>query len=92
MADFSGIDAKEESINKATSVRNGVKIVHRQAKSVKGLMDTYIAGTDPVFNTAINGIYTAAQRAELDVVRGKLATLIADLETNHASLIGINGS
>lgn len=91
MADFSNIDAKEESVNKATSVRNGVKTLYSQGKNVRTLMDLYTANTDPVFNAAINAIYSAAQRSELNVVRGKIDAFLDDLETNHASLIGLNG-
>lgn len=89
MADFTDARVRNQDVAEATNVIIAIESAYRQMKAAVQLMDRYTAGMKPAFNTAINGIYDAEQRPELGVVRNKLATWVTNLETNHASLIGL---
>lgn len=89
MADFSSTDQTLAAINQAANLRPAVQGMYAQAKSVQSLMALYQAGSNQAFNTAINTIFTSAQRTELADMLTDVNSLITDWETNHRSALGL---
>jgi methyl coenzyme M reductase alpha subunit len=91
MADFSDL-TKINSVYRAANLLDRVRGAYAAAKAVSTELTAYQAGTDVAYNAAVNALFSAAQRAELSAVAAQLATLVADWELNHASLVGSGGS
>lgn len=89
MAEFTTVQATTQSVSEATNVLNALRSVYSQAKTAQRLITLYQAGTDPVFNAAVNAIFTSAQRAELSNMLGDVNTLLTDWEANHRSALGL---
>ena len=87
MADFSAIKTKRSSINNAYRLLDYVRGTYNAAKQAQTLLQLFQAGTDPTFNTAVNALFTAAQRTELAAMLTQINALVSDWETNHASAI-----
>lgn len=79
--------AKIESAHTATRLLQIIYSAYQQAKSAQALLNLYLAGTDPVFNAAVNAMLTAAERSELGQMLVQLNALCTDWETNHPTVI-----
>ena len=88
MADFTNHEQKEASVAEALAIRNAIRSWYAAGKAIKRYIDRYAAGADTTYNSAVNALYTAAQRTELSAVATKAQANTADLEANHASLVG----
>lgn len=90
MPDFTLVQARLDSTHRATALLEQLKNIYRQCKAVEGSINLYTSGTDPTFNQAINNIFTASERAELNQMLSQVETLVANWETNHEVLLEIN--
>lgn len=88
MANFTQTRAAIDSANKAMALLPYLQEVYRQAQAAQIAINLYNAGTEPAFNTAVNQIFTAGERAQLATMLGNLNTLVTAWTTNHATLLG----
>lgn len=89
MANFDTAAAKEQSVRDANNLLAHIRGLYSSCKSAQELMTRYQAATDPTFNGAVNALYTAGERQELNVMLGQVNSLVTDWESNHRGAIGI---
>ncbi len=89
MANFDTTPATLSSIGQAASLIGGIRGLYSQAKSMQSLLALYVAGTDPKFNAAINTIFTATERTELNAMLTQVNALVTDWETSHRAALGL---
>jgi hypothetical protein len=89
MALFDTIDATLQSVSAAQSLLSGIRGLYRQAKGTQTYLQLYAANTDPKFNAAVNTLFSAAERSELNAMLTQINTLIADWEANHKAPLGL---
>lgn len=88
MANFTQTKAAIDSANKAMALLPYLQEVYRHAQQAQTAINLYNAGTEPAFNTAVNQIFTAGERAQLATMLGNLNTLVNAWAANHATLLG----
>jgi hypothetical protein len=89
MADFTSTQTTIQSVAEATNVLNSLHSVYSQALTAQRLIQLYLSNADPVFNAAVNAMFSPVQRTELADMLTDVNTLIADWEANHQSALGI---
>lgn len=77
-----------QSQYQAISLLDQIRNIYGQCKNAQANLALYQAGTNPSFNAAINTLHPPSERTELNQMLMQINTLIADWETNHASVIG----
>lgn len=89
MANFDTTALTLSSITQATSLLGGVRGLYSQAKQIQALLALYGAGTDPKFVAAINTIFSAAERTELNAMLTDVNALVTAWEANHKAPLGL---
>lgn len=89
MPDYTIVQQRLDSTHKATALLEQLKAIYGQSKIVEGSINLYTGGTDTTFNQAIDAIFTAPERIELNQMLVQVEALIADWEANHGVLLGI---
>jgi len=89
MADFSNIVTRRAAFSTATAVLDRILAVYAAAAAVRDTLALYQAGTDADLTTAINGVFSSAQRSELAQIATALAAFATDMETNHQSVLAL---
>lgn len=89
MPDFTTVQSRLDSTHRATALLEQLKAIYKQSKTVEGSINLYTSGADPTFNQAIDSIFTASERNELNEMLVQVEALVADWETNHGTLLGI---
>jgi hypothetical protein len=87
MANFDNSTTQHQSVQKANGVLPNIHAVYDAAKIVQTLMALYQAGTDATYNAAVNALFSAAERNELNQMLNGINSLVADWETNHAGAL-----
>jgi len=87
MANFDGSIARINSAYDATNLLQLMRSVYHNAKNVQALLQRYVGNTDPVFTGAVNALFTASERAELNTMAQQLNALVTDWETNHIGAV-----
>lgn len=87
MANFDNSATKRESVHAANNLLSNIRNMYLIGKDIQALLNRYQAGTDPVFNAAVNALYTASERTELGAMLAQVNALVSDFETNHAGAI-----
>lgn len=87
MADFSSFNTKRTQFTRAVGIVPTIRTIYQQLDAMRRLLAAYQGATDADLVSGVNAVYTNAQRTEIGVVVGKLSSLAADLEANHASLL-----
>lgn len=91
MADFSGFKARRGAFDRASGLVARILASYSAAAGVAAELAAYQGGLDAELTAGVNSVFTAAQRQELGVIAQKLATLAADLEANHSSILSSGG-
>lgn len=91
MANFDGAAARLQSARDATNLLQLLRATYTTAKQVQAALSLYQAGVDPVFNAAVDALFSASERSEIGAMATQLSTLVADWEMNHAGAIGVTG-
>jgi len=89
MANFDTTRAKITSVTNAAILVQTIQATYRDAKTAQGLLNLYTAGSDTVFNSAVNALFTSGERSELGQMLTQLNSLISDWEANHAAVLGV---
>jgi hypothetical protein len=89
VANFDTHQEKANAARKAFNVLALVRSVYESGKQVQLALALYQAGTDPVFNAAVNALFTSAERTELGQMLAQINALVTDWETNHRGALGI---
>jgi hypothetical protein len=89
MADFKNLSDKIHNLKDAQNLLEVFRILYADAKVVQGLLARY--QTDPDYKTAVDYLFTAAQRQELAAMIGQVDALLQDWESNHPSVLGQEG-
>lgn len=79
--------AKLQSVRNAEQLLPTVYATYQLAKTAQGMLQLYQAGTDQVFNAAVNAMLTVAERQELGQMLAQINALVADWEANHPAAI-----
>ena len=79
--------ANIQSLHQAAAFAEDLRIAYRQLKQLQARMDLYQAGTNIVFNAAVNAAIPAAERAQIATMKPELDTLILSWETGYAGII-----
>ena len=88
---FETSETKIRAVARAGNVLGKLRTVYLYGKEVQAALALYQAGTDPVFNAAVDAVFTSAERAELGVMLGEINTLVSAWEANHAAALDIQG-
>lgn len=83
MANFDNSAAKLQSIRDAANLLQLFRALYSQAKLIQTALTLYQANTDPVFNAAVNALFSTSERSELNTMAQQINTLVTDWETNH---------
>lgn len=89
MANFDGAAARLQSARDATNLLQLLRATYATAKQVRDALTLYQAGTDPIFNAAVNALFSASERSEIGAMAAQLTTLVSDWEAQHAGAIGV---
>lgn len=92
MPSYTTVRARLDSYGRAATVLPQLQQIYAQAQAVAGSINTYQAGTDTDFNTAINSIFTPAERAELAAMLTQINALVNNWTAEHATLLGASPS
>lgn len=84
MADFTGVQAKINSVHSALGVPERFKSVYQACKGVRDALALYTAGTDPTFNATLDALLTTPQKQELSQMITLITPLLTDWEANHS--------
>jgi hypothetical protein len=88
LANFDTSQAKRESVKQANNLLDLIRSVYANGKQIQTLLALYQAGSDPAFNAAINALYTAGERTELNAMLTQVNTLVNDWAANHITAAG----
>lgn len=83
MTNFDGSMTKRNAVQRANNVLANVQAVYQSMLIVQASMALYTAGTDTVFNAAVNALFSTGERTELGQMLAGINTLVTDWETNH---------
>lgn len=85
MANFDNTNqAKLSSVQNASQFLDRVKALYIHAREMQTLLALYQSNSDPVFNAAINAMFTASERNELAAMLTQVNALVTDWDANHA--------
>jgi hypothetical protein len=87
MPNFTVVQQKLDSYNKASALLAQVRATYQQAKQVQAALALYTAGTDTDFNQTINAIFSAGERQQLNQMLTQVSALVTNWEANHANLL-----
>jgi hypothetical protein len=87
MPNFDNAPARLQSFHDAQNVPRMYRAIYDQAKILLAFMARYQAASDPVFNAAIDTLFTSAERNELGAMLGSITALVNDWEMNHPSAV-----
>jgi hypothetical protein len=90
MANFTVVRQRVTSYSSAAALLPQLQQIYQQSQAVQAAINLYNAGTDADFNSAINSIFTAEERAQLATMLANLNTLVTAWANNHATLLGTN--
>jgi DNA invertase Pin-like site-specific DNA recombinase len=90
MPDYSNTQDKLNSIHRALELIDVLVGTYNQVKAVQSSLLLYQAGTDQVFNDAIDASFTLQERQELNQMLSQLDALATDWETNHSVILGLS--
>lgn len=88
MPNYTTVVARMDSYGNAASLLPKLQQIYRQAQEVDDAITLYQAGTDSHFNTAINSIFSTAERTELGAMLENLQTLTSAWAAQHSTLLG----
>ena len=83
------VQGRLDSIHKATGIVAEVRTIFRLSKTAQASLLLYQAGTDAVFNEAVDAVFTSAERQELNQMLTQLNALVNDWSANHAELLEV---
>lgn len=87
MPNYTTVRQRLDSYGRAAAVLPQLQQIYAQCQAVAGSINTYQAGTDADFNTAINSIFAPAERAELAAMLTQINALVSDWTTEHGALL-----
>lgn len=87
MANFDLSTVKLQSSRDATNLLQLFRALYAEAKVIQAALTKYQANSDPIFNAAVNALFSASERTELNTMAQQINTLVTDWETNHANAI-----
>jgi hypothetical protein len=87
MANFDSSIARINSAYAASNLLQLLRAVYHNGKSVQELLARYVANTDPVFTGAVNALFTASERQELNAMAQDINSLVTAWENNHAGAL-----
>jgi hypothetical protein len=87
MANFDTSTSKRQSVQRANNLLANIQSAYNAMKIVQGLMTLYQSSSDPVFNAAVNALFTVAERTEIAAMLTGVNTLVTDWESNHSAAI-----
>lgn len=82
MPNYTIINERLSSIERAKSVQPKLQSTYQEAKSAVGLVQLFQAGTDAEFNEMINAIFSLPERTAISQMLGNLNTLVNAWEAN----------
>ena len=87
MANFDTSATKRQAVKEANNLLPNIQSAYHQLKLIQEMLARYQAGTDPAFNGAINALFSAGERTELNAMLTSVNPLVTDWETNHSTAL-----
>lgn len=87
MPRLENIQPRLDSIHKATGIIGQLRTIFRLSKTARAALLLYQAGTDTVFNEAVDAVFPVGERQELNQMLTQLDALVSDWEANHPELL-----
>lgn len=87
MANFDTSATKHLAVHDANSIMPSIYSAYTQLKLIQALLARYVAGTDAPFIAAVNALFNASERVELNAMLVAIGPLVLDWETNHANAL-----
>jgi len=87
MPNFSQTQARLDSIHAATALLEQLRALLTQGRAAQASLELYTAGTDAVFNTAVEEIFTGPERAKVNQMFAQVDVLVTNWEANHLDLL-----
>lgn len=87
MTNFGPTQIKLDSMHQASALLELLRAIYKQSKIAQALLLLYQAGTDPLFNTTVDEIFSLEERAELNQMFTQVDGLETNWTTNHLALL-----
>lgn len=87
MAIFDNNADRQAAVERANGMVSSIQSATAQMRVIKASLTLYQGGSDPLFNSAVNARFTAAERTELASVIGLFNTLLTELDANHSAIL-----
>lgn len=87
MANYTQVRSDIDSMSKAAQILPFLQDIYARAQRAQGAINLYTGGTDTTFNEAVEDIFDAGERTELNQMIGDLNTLVTEWNTNHSALL-----
>lgn len=87
MPNYDVVNARMSSYGRAAQVLPQLQQIYLQCQQVATSITLYQAGSNTDFNTAINAIFTPAERAELAAMLENVQLLSQTWATQHSTLL-----
>ncbi len=87
MPNFDPTQTKLDSIHRAAGLLPQLQSIYNQSKTAQAALLLFQAGTDPVFNTEVEAIFSAAELVELNQMFGQIDALETNWTANHLELL-----
>jgi hypothetical protein len=87
MANFDTFTAKMEAVQQASMIVPLLRNMYQSAAQLRAFRALYVAGTNPVFNQAVDALHSTAEFTEIAAMITQTTSLATDWETNHAGAL-----
>lgn len=74
-------------MERAAALLPQLQEVYKQSQFAQAAINDYVANSDPTFNNAVNSIFTAGERSELQAMLTQLNSLVSNWSSQHAALL-----
>lgn len=90
MSRYTVIRGRMDKYNQAAAILPQLQALYAQAQTIVATVELYQAGTDAAFNSAVDDVFSVAERTKLAQIATNLRTLITAWQTNHAAILAEN--
>lgn len=86
---FETYETKQDALQRASLYLHYARQVYAAGTAMQQLKADYQGGADPALVAAVNALFSAGERSELNTMQTPLDALLIDWTTNHADALGL---
>lgn len=92
MADFDNIGSRMQSVRRATNLVGVARSAYEELKTLRTAVQLYQSGADPIFNAAVDKLYTPTEIAKLAAMISSSNTLLTAWENTRMDVLSDGGT